>query len=149
MGVKGEGIWCVGRGGFVRVLLTTQDIPPSPPIMLWFFWPFLLILAPVASFLDREKGLHFFTLPELRSPLHHHLVSSGYGRSKWRALSPSQDGAFPEVHDSHEFVGATALGFITLNFSTIVKRTTIQTDDVSSGPKASPRIFFLLLSFMG
>ena len=127
------------------------SLPYSSPSLATIFFMrrlFLLfilhILAPVASFLDRDKGLHFFTLPELRSPLHHHLSKNGHGGSRWRALNPSLDGVFPEVHDSHEFVGATVLGFVTLNYSTIVKHTTVQSDDVSSGSSSpSPCLLFL------
>ena len=107
----------------------------------------LLVMVPAAAFLDREKGLHFFTLPELRSPLHHALVKAGHGGKKWRALKAAPDGTFPEIHDSHEFVGATEYGFVSMNYSAIVKSTTVQTDDVSEAQWVFSFVSFYPCSF--
>ena len=62
--------------------------------------------APAAAFLDRDRGLRLFALPEARSALH--------GSSRWRLLQ-QREGGYPEVHDAHEFVGTTKLGFISFN----------------------------------
>ncbi len=72
-----------------------------------------LLAAVVVAFIDRDKGLHLFSLPETRSALHH-AATALHGNSRWRLLQRIQ-GGYPEVHDSHEFVGATALGFISFN----------------------------------
>ncbi len=70
-------------------------------------------VSPAAAFLDRGRGLHLFALPETRSALHHATVAL-HGNSRWRMLQ-RRDGSYPEVHDAHEFVGATSLGFIAFN----------------------------------
>ena len=83
----------------------------------------LLLLGAAAlasAFLDREKGLHLFTLPETRSPLHH-AARALHGHSTWRMLQ-RREGGYPEVHDAHEFVGATRLGFISLNVRSLMRR---------------------------
>ena len=69
--------------------------------------------APAAAFLDRDRGLHLFALPEARSALHH-AATALHGNSRWRLLQ-QREGGYPEVHDAHEFVGTTKLGFISFN----------------------------------
>ena len=125
-GGGGEG----GRGGGTRTEVSLRSDREHKHLFPMAFLFLLLVMVPAAAFLDREKGLHFFTLPELRSPLHHALVKAGHGGKKWRALKAAPDGTYPEIHDSHEFVGATEYGFVSMNYSAIVKSTTVQTDDV-------------------
>ena len=84
---------------------------------------FLLLLlgaAPAAAFLDRGRGLHLFQLPETRSDLHHASVAL-HGGNRWRMLQP-RDGVYPELHDAHEFVGTTQLGFIAFNVRLLSSR---------------------------
>ena len=72
-----------------------------------------MTMTPGLSFLDRKRGLHLFALPETRSALHHAAVAL-HGNSRWRLLQ-QRNGGYPEVHDAHEFVGSTELGFIAFN----------------------------------
>jgi hypothetical protein len=98
------------------------------PLLLLLLLLLLLSLPPSAvAFLDRTRGLHLFTLPETRSALHH-AATALHGNSRWRMLE-QRNGHYPEVHDAHEFVGATTLGFVSFNVTAIVKSTTVQTDD--------------------
>ena len=91
--------------------------------VLIFCWSFVGAYA----FLDR-KGLHLFSLPETRSALHHAVDAAGLGRARWR-LMRSIEGNYPEIHDAHEFVGETQHGFLSFNITSIVKSTTVNTDD--------------------
>ncbi len=101
--------------------------------MAWAHVLLLSLLAPVAvlSFLDRTDGLHLFTLPELTSSHKRRLLSSGEAGRGYRRLVRTAD-AFPAVHDSHEFIGETSLGFVVYNYSSITKSTTVLTDDYLS-----------------
>lgn len=92
------------------------------------FLLFACLVTLASAFLDRKGGLHLFSLPELRSPLGRHLSATGAGYRHLRAI----DGQYPEVHDTHEFIGSTPFGFVVLNSSTIVRNTTISTDDYSA-----------------
>jgi len=90
---------------------------------------FLLNVCSVEAFIDRQNGIHLFSLPELRSPLQRHLATGG---AAWRNLKESSDGEYPTVHDAHEFVGATPHGYVVYNTSSILKSTTVQSDDYSA-----------------
>lgn len=74
----------------------------------------LAACAPGAhAFLDRKRGLHLFTLPEMQSPLQRHLASTG--TPGWFYMKPSAEGQYPQVHDAHEFLGETRMGFVHYN----------------------------------
>jgi len=99
---------------------------PSSPLLLLAL---ACALAPAAAFLDRAAGLHHFALPELRSPRHRRLAASSDAGHGYRHLAQLPDGTFPAVHESHDFVGATALGHVVYNASSILLPTTVSSDD--------------------
>jgi len=92
----------------------------------------LALASPLAAsaFLDRQSAL-LLSLPELRSPLQRHLAASPNAGAAYRHLA-EVEGAFPAVVDEHEFIGATSVGFVVYNTSSVRKGTTVLSDDYLS-----------------
>ena len=92
----------------------------------------LALASPLAAnaFLDRQSAL-LLSLPELRSPLQRHLAAGPNAGAAYRHLA-EVEGAFPAVVDEHEFIGATSVGFVVYNTSSVRKGTTVLSDDYLS-----------------
>ena len=83
-----------------------------------------------SAYLDRQSAL-LLSLPQLRSPLQRHLAAGPNAGAAYRHLAEA-GGAFPAIVDEHEFIGATSLGFVVYNTSSVRKGTTVVTDDYLS-----------------
>lgn len=93
---------------------------------MWLSLLLMLAACPADAFLDRKRGLHLFTLPEMQSPLRRHL----HYTPGWHFMVPhAVTGEFPQVHDAHVFLGETTMGFVSYNMTSILKSTAVQSDD--------------------
>jgi hypothetical protein len=82
------------------------------PILLLF----VALCAPSSAFVDRSAR-QLFQLPELRAGHARALVLShegSLGSGHKHLVKDAATGAYPEVIDSHKFLGETELGFVDL-----------------------------------